>query len=285
MQALGAGQALPNETFTVATIDGTTQVVTVSITGVNDAAVLGSATVTLTETNVVLSTGGTLTISDIDSPATFVPQLATVGTYGTFTINAAGAWTYTASSAHNEFVAGTTYAETFNVASADGTPSSVTVSILGTNDAPVASAVSASGFEDPAARIADHARRPPMSTAALPATASPRCRPTAACSLLLTGGSALARWRGRHRPGLLRAHRQLQRHDQLPVHRHRQQRRRVACGHRDHRRGAGQRRAYPDRPGDDHYLPEPPHHRHHAARIDTSGHLADIDSPNLRAVR
>src|SRR5207237_1297053 len=85
-------------------------------------------------------TSGTLTISDVDSPATFVPQAATAGSYGSFAIDAAGAWTYTASSAHNEFVAGSTYSDTFSVASADGTLTSVTIHILGTNDAAVLSA-------------------------------------------------------------------------------------------------------------------------------------------------
>ena len=42
-----------------------------------------------------------------------------------------------ASSAHNEFVAGTTYSDIFNVASSDGTRTSVTINILGSNDAPV----------------------------------------------------------------------------------------------------------------------------------------------------
>ena len=82
-------------------------------------------------------TSGTLTISDVDSPATFVAQAGTAGSYGTFAIDAAGAWTYTASSAHNEFAAGTTYTDTFAVASADGTQTSVTINILGTNDAAV----------------------------------------------------------------------------------------------------------------------------------------------------
>ncbi|WP_152603138.1 beta strand repeat-containing protein [Methylotenera versatilis] len=125
------------DSITVATADGTTQVITVTILGTNDAAVLGSATVNLTETNAVLSTNGTLSISDVDSPATFVAQTATAGTYGSFSINAAGAWTYVASSAHNEFVAGTTYTDTFTVTSSDGTTTSVTVTILGTNDAAV----------------------------------------------------------------------------------------------------------------------------------------------------
>src|SRR5262249_56811241 len=43
------------------------------------------------------------------------------------------------STAHNEFVDGTTYTDTFTVASADGTLTSVTINILGTNDAAVLS--------------------------------------------------------------------------------------------------------------------------------------------------
>src|SRR6185369_10619148 len=93
-----------------------------------------------TDTAADISTAGTLTVSDVDSPASFVAQAATTGSYGTFAIDTAGAWTYTASSAHNEFVAGTTYTDTFSVASADGTLSSVKINILGTNDAAVLSA-------------------------------------------------------------------------------------------------------------------------------------------------
>src|SRR4029077_16397967 len=115
--------------------DGTTKNVSFTIHGTNDAAGLSADTRNLTETNAAadISTSGTLTISDVDSPTTFVPQAATVGSYGTFAIDVAGAWTYTASSAHNEFAAGTTYSDTFSVASADGTLTSVTINILGTN--------------------------------------------------------------------------------------------------------------------------------------------------------
>ena len=65
------------------------------------------------------------------------------GTYGSLALAANGAWTYTASSAHNEFVAGTTYSDVFDVVSADGTHTSVTIHILGTNDAAVLSAATA----------------------------------------------------------------------------------------------------------------------------------------------
>src|SRR5207237_7513432 len=102
---------------------------------------LSADTKNLRETNSAasISTSGTLTISDVDSAATFVAQAGTVGSYGTFAINPAGAWTYTASSAHDEFAAGSTHTDTFSVASADGTQTSVTINIAGTNDAAVLS--------------------------------------------------------------------------------------------------------------------------------------------------
>ncbi len=118
-------------------INSNTGTSTINITAVNDAAILSADVRNLTEGNTaaVISSSGTLTISDVDSTATFVTQAGTVGSYGTFAINSAGVWSYTASSAHDEFVGGTTYIDTFSVASADGTATSVTVNILGTNDA------------------------------------------------------------------------------------------------------------------------------------------------------
>src|SRR5213078_302644 len=115
-----------SDTFAVQSADGTLTSVTIHIAGTNDAAVLSADVANLTETNLAadISTAGTLTISDVDSPATFVAQAATAGT---FAIDSAGAWTYTASSAHNEFAAGSTYSDTFAVASADGTLTSVTI--------------------------------------------------------------------------------------------------------------------------------------------------------------
>ncbi|EJL96590.1 VCBS repeat-containing protein, partial [Pseudomonas sp. GM102] len=143
VQSLGAGES-HDEVFSVQVSDGLggvdTQLVTVTVSGTNDAAVLSSASVTLAETNAPLTTNGTLTISDIDSAATFVAQSNTAGSYGQFSIGTNGAWNYVADSAHNEFVAGTTYTDTFVVSSADGTLTSVTVHILGTNDAAVLSA-------------------------------------------------------------------------------------------------------------------------------------------------
>src|SRR5262249_56695459 len=88
------------DTFTVASADGTLTSVTINILGTNDAAVLSSDTKDLTETDDAadISTSGTLTVSDVDSAATFVAQAGTAGSYGTFAIDAAANSTSTASS-------------------------------------------------------------------------------------------------------------------------------------------------------------------------------------------
>ncbi|WP_271194379.1 retention module-containing protein, partial [Pseudomonas turukhanskensis] len=145
------------DTFTYTVTSGgvtETATVTVTVKPVNDAAVLSSADVHVAETNDAITTGGTLTISDIDSPATFTPQTNVAGAYGTFSIDAAGVWTFTANSAFNALNVGQSVSESFTVTSADGTPTTVKVTIDGTNDAPVASGtVVGSGSEDPAAPI------------------------------------------------------------------------------------------------------------------------------------
>ena len=160
------------DTFAVASADGTTTSVTINILGTNDAAVLSADVSNLTETDTAadISTAGMLTISDVDSPASFVAQAGTVGSYGTFAIDSAGAWTYTASSAHNEFAAGTTYTDTFAVASADGTTTSVTINILGTNDAAVLSADVRDLTETNVAALPPPARSPSATSTAPPAS-------------------------------------------------------------------------------------------------------------------
>ncbi|MGZ0019643.1 VCBS domain-containing protein [Nitrosomonas sp. wSCUT-2] len=136
------------EVFNVASTDGSTSTVTLYIVGTNDAAVLSSAIVPLTESNAILTTSGILSISDIDSPNTFVAQVATAGAYGIFSVNNAGAWTYTTDSAHDEFAAGTTYTDSFTVTSADGTTTNVTMNILGTSEVPVISGVSSASVTE-----------------------------------------------------------------------------------------------------------------------------------------
>src|SRR5207245_374562 len=108
-----------SDTFTVASADGTTGTATGSGRGTTAAAVIPTPAAMLTEPDTVLTTSGTLTITDVDSAATFAAATLT-GTYGSLAIDVAGNWSYAAASAHDEFVAGTTYSDTFTVASADG---------------------------------------------------------------------------------------------------------------------------------------------------------------------
>jgi VCBS repeat-containing protein len=86
----------------------------------------------------VLQTNGTLSISDLDpGQSTFVAQTATAGNhgYGSFSINAAGAWTYAATNNQasiQSLTAGHTLTDSFTVTSFDGTATQdVTVTLVG----------------------------------------------------------------------------------------------------------------------------------------------------------
>src|SRR5205085_240492 len=130
-------------------LDGTaSQLVSVTIHGTNDVPVIGGVATgsvkigraACRESN--LSTGGALTIEDIDQgQSSFVPQAVAAGTYGTFTLDAAGNWSYTASdgqAAIQQLGAGESITDSFTAASLDGTASQlVSVTIHGTNDVPV----------------------------------------------------------------------------------------------------------------------------------------------------
>ncbi|MDP1690482.1 MAG: VCBS domain-containing protein, partial [Burkholderiaceae bacterium] len=167
VQALNVGGTL-TDTFTVRSTDGTTQLVTVTINGANDAAVIaGTSTGAVVEAGGVANgtpgtptATGTLTDSDVDNAAnTFqvvAAGTASTGGYGTYAMTAAGVWTYTLNNANAAVQAlnvGGTLTDTFTVRSADGTPQVVTVTINGANDAPVANANSVSGTEDVALTI------------------------------------------------------------------------------------------------------------------------------------
>src|SRR5205085_11189157 len=138
LNELNVGQSV-SDSFAVQASDGTPTSVQVTITGTNDAAVLSSATVSLAETNAPLTTGGTLSVSDVDSAQAFLAQTNVAGANGTFSIAANGAWTYTANSALDNLNVGQSVSDIFTVSAADGTTTTVQVSINGTNDAAVLS--------------------------------------------------------------------------------------------------------------------------------------------------
>src|SRR5262245_17168536 len=149
---LAAGQTL-TVTYNVTVIDSSgatsSQPFTVTITGTNDVPVIGgvSAGSVTEDVNVVagnIATGGVLAITDVDvGQSNFTPQAGTVGNngYGTFTLAADGTWTYTADNSQTaiqKLGAGQSITDSFTAVSSDGTASQlVTVTIIGTDDAPV----------------------------------------------------------------------------------------------------------------------------------------------------
>jgi VCBS repeat-containing protein len=146
VQALNVGDML-TDSFTVTTIDGTAQVVTVTINGANDAAIISGATTgSVTEDSGAKydkpTATGTLTDTDVDNtPNRFTAvrcPTASDGGYGTFTMTAGGVWTYKlddANCAVQALDAGDTLTDTFTVTTIDGTTQVVTIAIHGASDA------------------------------------------------------------------------------------------------------------------------------------------------------
>lgn len=128
------------DSFTVTTADGSSSLVTVTIHGANDAAVIGGTrTAAVGEAALLGGTSqvaGTLTISDIDSPAQFVAA-ALVGLYGTLTLNVAGSWTYVLNNANpvvDGLSNGDSLSDSFTIFAADGTAQQVLVTVTGSDD-------------------------------------------------------------------------------------------------------------------------------------------------------
>ncbi len=144
VQYLGLGETRV-ESFTVQSVDGTTHTVTITITGVNDAAVItgtDTGSVVEDETNPTLTETGTLSVTDVDGAdeAKFVAGNGTpsADALGSLTITEGGAWTYNVDNSKVQYLGeGETKVETFTVASVDGTTHTVTITITGVNDGAV----------------------------------------------------------------------------------------------------------------------------------------------------
>ncbi|MGL6515078.1 VCBS domain-containing protein, partial [Aeromonas hydrophila] len=144
VQYLGEGETKV-ETFVVKSVDGTEHTVTITITGVNDSAVIGgtdSGAVTEDETNPTLTETGTLSVTDVDGAdeAKFQAGNGTpsAGALGSLSITEGGAWTYNVDNSKVQYLGeGETKVETFVVKSVDGTEHTVTITITGVNDGAV----------------------------------------------------------------------------------------------------------------------------------------------------
>ena len=141
VQYLKAGETKV-ETFTVRSLDGTEHAVSVTINGVNDAAVIsgigtGAVTEDLNVTAGNLTTGGSLTVTDSDAGQASFQSTVTpsAGALGSLTIAPNGTWSYSVPNSAVQYLkAGETKVETFTVRSLDGTAHTVTVTINGVND-------------------------------------------------------------------------------------------------------------------------------------------------------
>ncbi|WP_315141202.1 retention module-containing protein, partial [Achromobacter marplatensis] len=145
VQGLGAGKTL-TETFTVTTADGTTGQVVVTIVGTNDDPVLtGKADGAVTEDGTLVATGK-IDVTDIDTTDTHTWSVndGGKGTYGSFSVDASGNWTYNLDNANKDvqgLKSGQSITETFTVTVDDGNggvvSKDVTVTINGTDDGAV----------------------------------------------------------------------------------------------------------------------------------------------------
>jgi VCBS repeat-containing protein len=143
VQALPEGANLQDQA-TVTSVDGTTHVVTLTITGTNDVPVVtGNTTGSVTEDAdpLTLTVSGALTIADVDTgESSFVAGTYT-GTYGSITTDAAGNGTYSADNtqtAVQELTEGATLTDVITVTTFDGTTQDITITINGTNDPTIA---------------------------------------------------------------------------------------------------------------------------------------------------
>ncbi|MGF1813547.1 VCBS domain-containing protein, partial [Vibrio splendidus] len=147
IQALDADSAPIVRTFTVATADGSTHDVAVTITGSDDAAVITPSKAGddkgAVQEDVTLTTGGNFNVDDPDlGEAVFTAQTDIQdGNYGTFSIDADGEWTYVLNNDHADVQAldadSTPIVRTFTVATADGSTHEIAVTITGSDDAAV----------------------------------------------------------------------------------------------------------------------------------------------------
>ncbi|AEF55073.1 retention module-containing protein [Marinomonas posidonica] len=132
--------------------DGTTTDtadVTVTVEAVNDAAVIGGdVSGSGLETDEALSWTGTLTATDADNENNAFTATTIEGENGSLSITAAGVWTFVANSAFDELSDGEIKQEVFVVTSEDGTEQEITITVTGTNDAPVAEAATGAVAED-----------------------------------------------------------------------------------------------------------------------------------------
>ncbi len=151
VQNLTAGQQV-SDTFTLQITDGIATVassLTLNITGTNDAPVVQADAEAVSEDGTLTATGNVLTNdSDVDAGTVLTVANAGeyIGTYGSLALQANGSYSYTLnnnSGAVQNLAAGQQVSDAFTLQTTDGIAtvgSSLTITITGTNDAPLVQA-------------------------------------------------------------------------------------------------------------------------------------------------
>ena len=155
VDGLTAGATLKDE-LAIQSADGTAGKVVITVTGANDAAVFAGAAGTVVEDAESNTVRGTVTVKDPDGEDTVQVPTNLVGTYGTFTFNTVGVWTYALNNAHEDvdgLTAGVTLTDELSIQSADGTAGKVVITVTGVNDAAVFSGVAGAVTEDAESNI------------------------------------------------------------------------------------------------------------------------------------
>lgn len=132
------------ETFEVTLSDSAgntaTKTITVTLVGTNDAAVITVTDTSISEGTAFIS--GTATHTDVDSNNSdnVFQELSGSGIYGSYTVTAAGVWTYTLDNslaAIDQLGTDDTLNDTVVVTAEDGTTQNINITINGVNDAAV----------------------------------------------------------------------------------------------------------------------------------------------------
>ena len=130
-----------SDTFAISSSDGAASQIEITLTGINEVATFGEGNginaLVITNQQVDAVTG-TLSVSDVDTnEAAFIPQTNINALYGTFSITALGAWTYSLDTANSSVIdlpnAASTIVDSIPVSSIDGSMGSIQISINGTN--------------------------------------------------------------------------------------------------------------------------------------------------------
>jgi len=132
--------------------------VTITIAGVNDSADIGGDLTGGTIEDNGTGATGSLTITDVDiNESTFTAQTANTTTYGTFSVDTSGNWTYdldSSKAAVQVLANGATMTDIITIASVDGTQKQITITITGVNGVATITGISTGATtEDDATQI------------------------------------------------------------------------------------------------------------------------------------